>query len=178
MASPKPARDYVYLLVVLLHLSAMLGVDFVPFYPESLCQPPGSPFHFLVAYRQWYITTMSDPYYHIETPGHFFDFLVYVELLVQFPIALYLTRALLSKQRLSGPGELAASVYGIVTGLCTAVVCHNMYHLGPDVISHEAKQTLLYAAYLPYAVLPITMALDMHSRLLARLRTSSQLKQD
>jgi hypothetical protein len=32
-------------------------------------------------------------------------------------------------------------------------VCHNMYHLGPEVISHEAKQTLLYAAYLPYAVL-------------------------
>ncbi|KAF5007887.1 hypothetical protein FDECE_5802 [Fusarium decemcellulare] len=153
MASNKPSRDYFYFLVVVMHLSAMLGVDFVPFYPESLCQPSGSPLHFLVAYRQWYITTMADPYYNLDAPGHFFDFLVYVELIVQFPLALYLTRALLSKQRLSGAGELAAIVYGIVTGLCTAIVCNDMWHLGPDVISHRSKQTLLFGAYLPYAII-------------------------
>lgn len=128
-------------------------MDFVPFYPQSLCQPPGSPLHFLVAYREWYITTMADPYYHHDAPGHFFDFLVYVELAVQFPLALYLTHALLVKQSLSGPAELAGSVYGIVTGLCTGVVCHDMWYLGPEIISAEAKQTLLYAAYLPYFIL-------------------------
>ncbi|KAJ3550206.1 hypothetical protein NM208_g108 [Fusarium decemcellulare] len=175
MASHKPSRDYLYFLVVVLHLSAMLGVDFVSFYPESLCQPSGSPLHFLVAYRQWYITTMADPYYNLDAPGHFFDFLVYVELIVQFPLALYLTRALLLKQQLSGAGELAAIVYGIVTGLCTAIVCNDMWHLGPDVISHESKQTLLFGAYLPSASL---IALDMQSRLLARLRLSSSVKQD
>ena len=125
----------------------------MPFYPESLCQPPSSPLHFLVTYREWYIDTMADPYYHHDSPGHFFDFLVYVELVVQFPLALYLTYTLLTKRALSGPSELAGSVYGIVTGLCTGVVCHDMWYLGPEIVSVEAKQTLLYAAYLPYAIL-------------------------
>lgn len=125
----------------------------MPFYPKSLCQPTGSPLHFLVTYRNWYIRTMSDPYYHHNTAGHFFDFLVWVELLVQFPLALYLTRALLAKERLTGAGELAGNVYGITTGLCTAVVCHDMWYLGPEIITVEAKQVLLFAAYLPYAVL-------------------------
>lgn len=96
---------------------------------------------------------MADPYYHPDTPGTFFDFLVYVELIVQFPLALYLTRVLFAGNPLSGAGELAANVYGIVTGLCTAIVCNDMWHLGPDIISPQAKQTLLFAAYLPYAVL-------------------------
>ncbi|KAH7171253.1 hypothetical protein EDB81DRAFT_851885 [Dactylonectria macrodidyma] len=99
---------------------------------------------------------MSDPYYRHDTPGHFFDFLVWVELLVQFPMALYLARALFGKQQLNSAGGLTANVYGIVTGLCTAVVCHDMWYLGPEIISHQAKQTLLFGAYLPYAVLPYT----------------------
>ncbi|KAH8665466.1 transmembrane protein 6/97 [Ilyonectria robusta] len=178
MSSFKPRRDYLYLAVVVLHLTAMLGVDFVPFYPQSLCQPAGSPLHFLVAYRNWYITTMADPYYHHNTPGHFFDFLVWVELLVQFPLALSLTRALVAKGPLNGADELMANVYGLVTGLCTAVVCHDMWYLGPEIISAQAKQTLLFGAYLPYAVLPIVMAADMQSRLLARIRGQSQIKLD
>ncbi|KAL5623654.1 hypothetical protein FOBRF1_002904 [Fusarium oxysporum] len=178
MSLHKSFLDYLYLFIVVLHLTAMLGVDFVPFYPQSLCQPRGSPFHFLVAYRQWYITTMSDPYYDLDIPGHFFEFLVYVELVVQFPLALYLTHALLSKQRISGSGELAAVVYGAVTGLCTAIVCNDMWHLGPEVITHEAKQTLLFGAYLPYAVIPTLMSLEMQKRLLARLHRSSGIKQE
>ncbi|CVK90788.1 uncharacterized protein FPRN_07212 [Fusarium proliferatum] len=178
MSTQKPFLDYLYLAVVVLHLTAMLGVDFVPFYPQSLCQPRGSPFHFLVIYRQWYITTMSDPYYDLDIPGHFFEFLVYVELIVQFPLALYLTYALLSKQRISGSAELAAVIYGVVTGLCTAIVCNDMWHLGPEAISHEAKQTLLFGAYLPYAVIPTLMSLEMQKRLLARLHRTSGIKQE
>ncbi|KAF4983997.1 hypothetical protein FZEAL_702 [Fusarium zealandicum] len=153
MASQKPSRDYFYFLIVVMHLTAMLGVDFVTFYPQSLCQPTKSPLHFFVVYRQWYITTMADPYYNLEAPGHFFDFLVYIELVIQFPLALYLVRVLFLQQKLSGPGELAALVYGLTTGLCTAIVCHDMWYLGPELISHESKQTLLFGAYLPYAII-------------------------
>lgn len=96
---------------------------------------------------------MADPYYHHKTPGHFFDFLVWVELFVQFPLALNLTRALVAKEPLTGADELIANAYGLVTGLCTAVVCHDMWYLGPEIISAQAKRTLLFGAYLPYAVL-------------------------
>ncbi|RBQ76483.1 hypothetical protein FVER14953_20100 [Fusarium verticillioides] len=130
----------------------MLAIDFVPFYPQSLVQPRGSPFHFLITFRQWYITTFSDPYYNIDIPGHFFEFLVYVELVVQFPLAIYLTRALSSKQRMSGSAELVGIVYGVVVGLCTAIVFNDMWYLGPEVLTPEAKQTLL-GTYLPYAVI-------------------------
>ncbi|KAH7154713.1 transmembrane protein 6/97 [Fusarium sp. MPI-SDFR-AT-0072] len=177
MSIVKPRRNFIYGALVILHLSAMLGVDFVPFYPESLCQPEGSPLHFLVTYRNWYITTMSDPYYNHKTPGHFFEFLVYVELVVQFPLALYLVGSLFSKQHLTGAAELGANVYGMVTGLCTAIVCHDLWYLGPDTISAQAKQTLLYAAYLPYAILPILMSADMYLRLLSRLSGQSRMKQ-
>ncbi|KAH6871408.1 transmembrane protein 6/97 [Thelonectria olida] len=178
MSSCKPARDYLYWVVILMHLVAMLGVDFVPFYPQALCQPTNSPLHFLVVYRNWYIDTMADPYYNHSSPGHFFDFLVYVELSIQFPLALYLTRGLVVKQPLSGAGELATLVYSLTTGLCTAIVCYNMWHLGPETITSQAKQTLLFGAYLPYAIIPLFMAADMYLRLLPRLRASSRTKHD
>lgn len=128
-----------------------IGVDFVPFYPAALTQPSFSPFRIFLAYRSWYIRTMSDPYYDISTPGHFFDFLVYVELLVQFPLALYIVGQLYHAT-LSSSAELAGAMYGVVTGLCTALVCNDLWHLGPDAITPDAKQTLLYSAYLPYAI--------------------------
>ncbi|KAF5586074.1 hypothetical protein FPCIR_8094 [Fusarium pseudocircinatum] len=153
MSPRKPFLDYLYLFIVALHLFAMLAIDFVPFYPQSLLQPRGSPFHFLITFRQWYITTFSDPYYDIDVPGHFFEFLVHVELVVQFPLAIYLTRALSSKQRISGSAELAGVVYGAMVGLCTAIVFNDMWYLGPEAIAREAKQTLL-GTYLPYVVIP------------------------
>ena len=177
------SRDIFYLLVVLMHLIAMLGidpitnpqfsdgicrctadiygtftkflvgVDFVPFYPRSWCEALGSPLRFIILYRQWYITIMSDPYYNIEVTGHFFDFLVYIELVFQFPLALFIVWSLLSQRFLSGAGELAVVIYGTATGICTAIVCHDMWHLGPDIMEPAAKQTLLYTAYMPYAVI-------------------------
>lgn len=173
-ATQGKSRDNFYLLVVLMHLIAMLGmanksatwqtsrvlslthlagVDFVPFYPQSWCEAPGSPLRFVTLYRQWYISTMSDPYYNIDVPGHFFDFLVYIELVLQFPSALFIVWSLFSRRSLSGAGELAVVIYGTATGICTAIVCHDMWHLGPEVIEPAAKQTLLYAAYMPYAVI-------------------------
>ncbi|KAF5608144.1 hypothetical protein FPANT_594 [Fusarium pseudoanthophilum] len=177
MSPQKPFLDYVYLFTLALQLIAIVGIDAVPFYPQSLLQPRGSPFHFILAFRRWYITTFSDPYYDVDIPGHFFEFLVYVEVVVQFPLAIYLTRALLSEQRMSGSAELAGVVYGAVTALCTAVACNDMWYLGPEVITRDAKQTLL-GLYLPYAVIPALMVFDMQKRLLARLDRSSGMKQE
>ncbi len=137
---------------------------------------------------------MSDPYYDMDAPGHFFDFLVYIELVVQFPLALYMISGGLWETTLSGTVELAGALYGIVTGLCTALVCHDMWHLGPDTIDASAKQTLLYGAYLPFAIFRMSeknrlrfvsllikdvatlMSLDMCLRLMPRLRTAHKSK--
>lgn len=95
---------------------------------------------------------MADPYYNMNSPGHFFDFFVYIELCFQFPLALCLTRGLFTKQPLSGAGELATVIYGAITSLCTATVCHDMWYLGSETISYESKKMLL-AAYMPYAII-------------------------
>lgn len=110
-----------------------------------------SPLRILLAYRNWYISTMSDPYYNMDIPGHFFDFLVYIELFIQFPLAVYILPRLFDTN-LSGTVELAAGLYGVVTALCTALVCNDMLYLGPDIIDHASKQTLLFSAYLPFAI--------------------------
>ena len=137
---------------------------------------------------------MSDPYYNIDIPGHFFDFMVYIELTVQFPLALYIVWSLFSRRYLSGEGEIAMVIYGTTTGICTAIVCNDMWHLGPEVITPAAKQMLLYAAYMPYAVIrkyvhhgsctlclfseALFMASDASLRIIARLDDSKALKQD
>lgn len=128
------------------------GVDFVPFIPQVLRDSPNSPLYYLVLYRRWYIATMADPYYDMDTPGHFFDFFVYIELLIQFPFAVYLTHRLLTQKPLDGAGELATVVYGATTSLCTATVCHDMWHLGPEIVDQGSKRVLL-AAYVPYAII-------------------------
>ena len=95
---------------------------------------------------------MSDPYYEMNIPGHFFEFCTYIELLVEFPLAAYLLYALTSTKPLSGQGELAATVYALVSGLCTVIVCNDLFFLGPEVIGQKEKSNLLYQAYVPFAV--------------------------
>lgn len=144
------------------------GVDFVPIYPQFLHQLPGSPMSYVVAYREWYIKTMADPYYTMDTPGHFFEFFVYIELLIQFPLALCLLYWLSTRSQLHGAGELGAVLYAMTTGLCTATVCNDMLYLGPEVISPEAKRTL-FAAYIPYAIIrESTFVPFLHSHRLTR----------
>lgn len=107
---------------------------------------------FLAAYRRWYITTMSDPYYDYAQPGHFFYFLIYVELAIQFPFAIYLVYRMAYSQRSSRAVELAGVVYGSITGLSTLLVCYDMWYM-PDTILEEAKRKILFwQVYLPFGM--------------------------
>ena len=93
--------------------------------------------------------TMEDPYYPSPV-GHFFTFSVYVELLLQFPLAAYLVYSLATSKPLNGPGELAGTMYGAVVGLFTLLVCYDTWHM-PG-LDEARRSTLFWQVYLPFGV--------------------------
>ncbi|KAM4058946.1 hypothetical protein HRG_008177 [Hirsutella rhossiliensis] len=178
MASPKPRRDWLYLAGIGMQLMGMLIMDLVPFYPASLWEPPSSPLHALVSLRASYVSRSGDPYMDAALDAHepWFRLFLYVEGLVQLPLAAYLVYQLASSRRASGPAELAALVFGCVTAMNASVCCFELWHMGPDRLSPRYKTTQLYGTYLPFAVIPAVMAVDMYLRLLPRVRGDSYVE--
>lgn len=95
---------------------------------------------------------MSDPYYEIAGPGHFFYFLLYVELVIQFPFAVYLLYSMASSKLSSGAAELAGVVYGSVVGLSTLLVCYDIWYLPEALLEVAKRDVLLWQVYLPFGV--------------------------
>ncbi|KFH45318.1 hypothetical protein ACRE_038720 [Hapsidospora chrysogenum ATCC 11550] len=169
MALSQQCRDWAYLLVVGTQLFGMLVLDFVAFYPKFLWQAPSAPLHFLVTLRETYINYSGDPFFSASQHEPWFEAFVYIEIAAQFPLAVYLAYKLASARSTSGATELAALAFGCLTGMGSVVSCFHLWHLPEDVLGGQQKMMLLYGTYLPFAVIPALMALDMHQRLLSRI---------
>ncbi|KND92411.1 hypothetical protein TOPH_02980 [Tolypocladium ophioglossoides CBS 100239] len=175
MASQKPLRDWVYLFIIGTQLFGMLAVDLVAFYPKRLYQSPSSPLHFLVPLRALYVSSSGDPYFAASvSAAHepWFQVFLYIEGLVQLPLAAYLVASLAPRKSTSGPAELAGLAFGCITAMGAAACCFDLWHMGPERVSAQQKTMLLYGTYLPFAVIPALMAVDMYLRLLPRVQAS------
>ncbi|PNY23801.1 Uncharacterized protein TCAP_06258 [Tolypocladium capitatum] len=175
MASQKPLRDWVYLFIIATQLFGMLALDLVAFYPKPLYQPPSSPLHFLLSLRAVYVSSTGDPYFASPvSAAHepWFQAFLYIEGLVQLPLAAYLVARLASWRRTSGSAELAGLAFGCLTAMGAATCCFDLWHMGPERVSAERKTMLLNGTYLPFAVIPAMMAVDMYLRLLLRVQAS------
>ncbi|KAI9896070.1 hypothetical protein N3K66_008970 [Trichothecium roseum] len=167
----------------------MLAMDLVPLYPKALYQSPSSPLHFLLDLRALYASLSHDPFFPPISPtssssssssshgGHepWFQSFVYLEAAVQFPLALYLVSTLASSSSSSGTAskavrtELAALVFGSVTGTTSVACVYHLWSLAEDVLDAGSKAMLVYGEYLPFAVVSALMAADMWLRLENRL---------
>jgi hypothetical protein len=116
-------------------------------------ESPSSPLHFLATVRDAYLTSAEDPFFAEETHAPWFQVFLYIEGLVQFPLAAYLTYKLMSSKPAAGATELAALVFGCVTAMGAAACCFEVWHMGPDVLSADKKPALLYGTYLPFSVI-------------------------
>ncbi|KYK61361.1 hypothetical protein DCS_02503 [Drechmeria coniospora] len=181
MSSTKPLRDWLYLVIVATQLLGMLGhrwrpaLDLVAFYPASLYATPSSPLHFLLSLRSVYVSASGDPYFApspTATHEPWFEMFLYVEGLVQLPLAAYMLWQLSSKTGTSGPAELAGLVFGCLTAMGAATCCFDLSQMGPERVGAGQKMVLIYGTYLPFAVIPAFMAIDMYSRLLPRVQPS------
>ncbi|ODA81124.1 hypothetical protein RJ55_04087 [Drechmeria coniospora] len=196
MSSTKPLRDWLYLVIVATQLLGMLALDLVAFYPASLYATPSSPLHFLLSLRSVYVSASGDPYFApspTATHEPWFEMFLYVEGLVQLPLAAYMLWQLSSKTGTSGPAELAGLVFGCLTAMGAATCCFDLSQMGPERVGAGQKMVLIYGTYLPFAVIrasppPIArspreaaaetegeaafMAIDMYSRLLPRVQPS------
>ncbi|KAL6866867.1 transmembrane protein 6/97 [Trichoderma novae-zelandiae] len=171
MASQRKAlRDWLYLFIIGTQLFGMLALDLVAFYPKSLYQPPSSPLHFLLTLRTFYVSSTGDPFFSQSSHQPWFDIFLCIEGLVQLPLAAYLVSQLASSRPTSGPAELAGLAFGSVTFMGAAACCAELWHMGEDVVSAENKGPLLYGTYLPFAVIPALLAVDMYLRLLPRVQ--------
>ncbi|KAK7418908.1 hypothetical protein QQX98_003611 [Neonectria punicea] len=169
----KPWRDWVYLVIISTQLFGMLALDFVAFYPNSLYAAPSAPLHFLVSLRKTYLATSGDPFFADAGHAPWFQGLLYIELLAQFPLAAYLVSQLASKKPASGSGELAGLAFGCLTAMGSVACCFELWEMGPDMVKDEHKAKLFYGTYLPFVVIPAVMAIDMYLRLLPRVRAGT-----
>ncbi|KAJ6782887.1 hypothetical protein PWT90_09920 [Aphanocladium album] len=177
----KPARDWVYLAIISLQLAGMLMLDLVAFYPKALWEPAGAPLHFLVGVRKHYLASSGDPFFSAASAVHkapWFVAFLYIEALVQFPLAAYLVSRLASTRRMAGPAELAGLAFGCLTFMGSAACCYELLHMGPAEVAIEKKQKLLYGTYFPFVVIPAVLAVDMFLRLLVRVQTTSDKDKD
>ena len=128
-------------------------MDFVQFYPKALWATPGTPLHFLVPFRSWYLASFEDPFFSANYHAPWFEASVWVELLVQFPTAVYLIYKLSSVKPSTGPVELAGLVYAIATSICSGSCLAEVLSMGPEVLSAEKRTSLIFGTYGPYCVI-------------------------
>ena len=144
-------------------------MDLVPLYPKALYQSPSSPLHFLLDLRALYTSLSHDPFCPpiSSSPstssshgGHepWFQSFVYLEAAVQFPLALYLVSTLASSSSSASNAkavrtELAALVFGSVTGTTSVACVYHLWSLAEDVLDAGSKAMLVYGEYLPFAVI-------------------------
>lgn len=158
-------------------------MDLVPFYPRSLYLSSSAPLHFLVTLRSTYVSLTHDPFFVEPAHEPWFQAFMYIEALVQFPLAVYLVYNLL-KQSKGAAMELAGVAFGCVTGMGSVTCCYVLAVTAEEVLSSEKRAMLFWGEYLPFAVirefpypgdevlltmLAIIMAFDMNQRLLSRI---------
>ncbi|KAL7925718.1 transmembrane protein 6/97 [Trichoderma austrokoningii] len=168
----KALRDWLYLFIIGTQLLGMLVLDLVEFYPKSLYQSPSAPLHFFISLRKFYVSSTGDPFFAHDAHQPWFQVFLYIEGLVQLPLAAYLVSQLASRRATSGPAELAGLAHGSLTFMGSAACCFELFRMGDDMLSADKKASLLYGTYFPYVVIPALLAVDMYLRLLPRVRES------
>ncbi|KAM0562376.1 hypothetical protein ACHAPJ_002066 [Fusarium lateritium] len=168
----KLRRDWVYMAIISVQLIGMILLDFTEFYPKSLYTSPTAPLHFLTVIRNIYVANSGDPFYGEKFSGAWLHSMFYVELFVQFPLAVYIVWTLASKKASSGQTELAGLAFGCLTAMGSVACLSELQSMGPELVADAHKRNLFWGTYLPFAIIPGIMAVDMHTRLLRRVSAS------
>ncbi|EWG46261.1 hypothetical protein FVEG_06810 [Fusarium verticillioides 7600] len=172
----KAARDWIYLVIISLQLIGMICLEFTEFYPDSIYSAPNAPLHFLVNVKEQYLSFSGDPFFGDKFHGAWFRSMFFIEIFVQFPLAIYIVRNLAAKKPSSGPAELAGLAYGCLTAMSSVACVAELLEMGPELVSEEHKRNLVWGTYFPYALIPGAMAVDMYARLLRRVSTDTKPK--
>ncbi|KAF4423678.1 hypothetical protein F53441_14266 [Fusarium austroafricanum] len=172
----KPARDWIYLIIISLQLVGMIFLEFTEFYPHSIYASPDAPLRFLANVKDTYLSFSGDPFFGDKFNGAWFRSMFLIEIFVQFPLAIYIVRNLAAKKPTSGPAEIAGLVYGCLTAMSSIACVAELLDMGPELVSEENKTNLVWGTYFPYALIPGLMAVDMYTRLLRRVRTDVKPK--
>lgn len=134
-------------------LTSLTALDFQAFYPSSLYATPSSPLHILTTLRETYISYTGDPFFSAIHHAPWFESLLLVEALVQFPLAVFLVFHLSSSKPTSWSAELAALAFSCLTAYGSVACCAELRQMSGDVVSEEQKKMLFWGTYFPFAVI-------------------------
>ncbi|UNI16771.1 hypothetical protein JDV02_003178 [Purpureocillium takamizusanense] len=173
--SSKYRRDWAYLAIISIQLLGMIFLDLVAFYPKALYAGSSAPLHFLISIRRRYIRATSDPFFSASPAASphspWLQAFLYVELLVQLPLAVYLVWRLSSLWRRTTPFvELAAVVFCCLTFMGSVACCAELWSMSFLKLSAKKKSSLFYGTYLPFVIIPAIMGIDMYTRLALRFQ--------
>jgi hypothetical protein len=106
--------------------------------------------------RKTYISSTGDPFF--SSPAHqqqqpWFAAFLWIELLVQFPLAAFLVFKLARTSALNGSSELAGLVFGCLTFMGSVACCAELWYMGSNVVSAEKWSSLFYGTYLPFVII-------------------------
>ncbi|SPN98403.1 uncharacterized protein DNG_01448 [Cephalotrichum gorgonifer] len=171
-SSTRKRLDHLYIAFFSVSLASMLLIDLVHLLPSSLWVPPSSPLHALHSLRAFYTSTYQDLYFLTPWPDQprFFRLFTLLELVFQLPAAAWILRGLLGakKRGSTTPGvELLCIVYGVECALTTATCIYDCW--GWEGYAWEVKRVLIFQLYMPWALIPLGMTVDMYMRVLARV---------
>lgn len=131
-------------------LTPSAALDFTAFYPVALYKNQNAPLHFLVDLKTWYLSQTGDPFFATGDHEPWFHSFLYIELLVQFPLAAYLVYNLSSaKSADSVEVELAGLVFGCVTAMGSIACCFHIHAMN----DFATKSQLLWGTYFPFSVI-------------------------
>ncbi|KAF5391811.1 hypothetical protein D9757_001850 [Collybiopsis confluens] len=158
--------DFVYFCFFLSHIPASLLLDFQILYPAQYVPS------FLLDLRNWYIQFSADPLISGAARGAgelvWFRCFAWLELLFQFPVFLLGMKGLWNNSRSIYVLLLA---YGASTAT-TTLPCI-LYILKEKSQVTEAQLLILLSSYIPFFLIPLTMAVDMTFRVHSKMLSSN-----
>jgi hypothetical protein len=122
-------------------------------YPAALWKDPSAPLHFISQFRQLYGELSGDPYVKATADYPWFEASTYVELVTQFPLAVYFVYKVASKRPADGPTELAGLAFACLNFMGSALCTFDLWHQAPKSFGPGQQMRLIFTEFGPYAMI-------------------------
>ncbi|KAK3905985.1 hypothetical protein C8A05DRAFT_30141 [Staphylotrichum tortipilum] len=163
----------------LMQVPLIFFMDLLEFiWPAWAYEPVGAPLHAAYSVKQWYIQKYSDPIvqWSPETAtGHdsWMGLFLYLEAFFLLPTVLYgVYRLVVQRRGTSATDELLFLVYALEVAFTTLICIYDTFYWDNAVYSAELKREMQLQLYGPWFLIPSIGAIDMASRILARVKAA------
>jgi hypothetical protein len=128
-------------------------MDFLPLYPAFLWKDPSAPLHFIYTFNRFIVELSGDPFARSPSSYPWFEAMTLIELVSQFPLAVYLIYKMLQKRPIDAPAEVAGLAFGCLNFMGSTITTFELWHMLPATFAPGQQNKLIYTEFGPYAVI-------------------------